>query len=334
MNPRPFTRRGMLAGIAATPVVALTACNGVQGGADAAAADFPTRAVDFWVPFDPGGSGDLVSRALAKAAEETLGESLPVTNKPGANGAVGLKELLAGDADGYTISLAVKSLFAITPLAVEDPDAVVIEDFRIITTLTNEAYVLVVHADSAYETLDDLLAAPSVNYATTGVGTGSQLSAQLLFVGAGVDAIDVPFDGGASAVTALLGQEVDAVSASLAETMPQIEAGELRPIAVFSEERSPFLNDVPTAVEAGYDVVVDQRRFIVAPAAVDDEVAGVLSLAFEEAKESAEYGQFLQDNFMDRWEVDNLEAKTHLSEAAAQYAALAEDAGLQLGDGS
>jgi tripartite-type tricarboxylate transporter receptor subunit TctC len=329
----PFPRRGLLAGLAVSPFAALAACQ-VQGGADAASADFPTRPVDFMVPFDPGGSGDLISRAVCKAAEEPLGESLAVTNKPGANGAVGLKELLAGDADGYTIALAVKSLFAITPLAVDDPDAVVIDDFRIIATLTNEAYVLVVHADSPYQTLDDLLAAPSLNYATPGVGTGSQLSAQLLFTGAGIDATDIPFDGGASAVTALLGKEVDAVSASLAETMPQIDAGELRPIAVFSEERSPFLHDVPTALESGYDVVVDQRRFIVAPAAVPDETAGVLTLAFEEAREGGEYGQFLQDNYMDRWEVGGLEAKTHLSEAAEQYAALVSEAGLELGDGS
>ncbi|WP_158630344.1 Bug family tripartite tricarboxylate transporter substrate binding protein [Glycomyces terrestris] len=329
----PFPRRGLLAGLAVSPLAAVAACQ-VQGGADAAEADFPTRAVDFMVPFDPGGSGDLVSRAVAEAAEEPLGQSLAVSNKPGANGAVGLKELLAGDADGYTIALAVKSLFAITPLAVDDPDAVVIDDFRIIATLTQEAYVLVVHADSPYQTLDDLLAAGSVDYATTGVGTGSQLSAQLLFTGAGIDATDVPFDGGAPAVTALLGQQVDAVSASLAETMPQIEAGELRAVAVFSEERSPFLNEVPTAVESGYDVVVDQRRFIVVPAEVGDEAAGVLSLAFEEARESPEYGQFLQDNYMDRWEVDSLEAKTHLSDAAAEYAALVEDAGLDLGEGS
>jgi len=330
----PFPRRALLAGMAATPVAAIAACSGVQGGADAVSADFPTRAVDFLIPFDPGGSGDLVSRALCKAAEEPLGESFAITNKPGANGAVGLKELLAGDADGYTISLAVKSLFAITPLAVDDPDAVVIADFRLITTLTQEAYVLVVHADSDYQTLEDLLSASSVNYATTGVGTGSQLSAQLLFTGAGVDATDVPFDGGAPAVTALLGQDVDAVSASLAETMPQIEAGELRAVAVFSEERSPFLQDVPTALEAGYNVVVDQRRFVLAPAEVPDEAVGVLTLAFEEARESAEYGDFLQANYMDRWEVDSLEAKAHLEEAAAQYAELADNAGLELGEGA
>lgn len=330
----PFPRRGLLAGLAAVPSLAALAACEVQGGSDAADAEFPTRAIDFMVPFDAGGSGDLVSRAIAKSAEEPLGESLAVTNKPGANGAVGLKELLAGKADGYTISLAVKSLFAITPLVVDDPEAVVITDLRIVTTLTNEGYVLVVHSSSPYNTLADLLAASQVNYATTGVGTGSQLSAGLLFGLAGVDATDVPFDGGAPAITALLGQEVDAVSASLAETMPHIEAGDLRPLAVFSEERSIFLNEVPTALESGHDVVVDQRRFIVVPADTPDEVVGVLTLAFEEARDDGDYGQFLQDNFMERWEVDGMEAEEHLAEATEEYSTLLESSNVELGTAS
>ncbi len=113
--------------------------------------------------------------------------------------------------------------------------------------------------------------------------------------------------------------------------MPQIDAGELRPLAVFSEERSPFLNDVPTALEMGNDVVVDQRRFIVVPADTPDEVVGVLTIAFEEARKTAEYGQFLQDNYMDPWEVDGMEAQTHLAEAAVEFAALLADSGVDLG---
>jgi tripartite-type tricarboxylate transporter receptor subunit TctC len=327
----PFPRRGLLAGLAAVPpLAALSACQ-VQGGADEANATFPTRAVDFWVPFDAGGSGDLISRAVAKAAEEPLGQSLPVTNKPGANGAVGLKELLAGKSDGYTIALAVKSLFAIGPLVVDDPDAVVIEDLRIITTLTNEGYVLVVHADSPYQTLEELLAADQVNFGTTGVGTGSQLSAGLLFGIAGVNATDVPFDGGGPTVTALLGKDIEAASLSLAETMPHIAAGDMRPLCVFSEERSVYLDDVPTALEIGHNILVDQRRFIVVPGDTPDEVVGVLTLAFEEAREGSEYGQFLQDNFMERWEVDGMEAELHLAEATEQFAAQIAESGVTLG---
>lgn len=329
MNSRPLTRRGLLTALTAAPVAALVACE-VQGGGDTG---FPTRAVDFTVPFDAGGSSDLLSRAICRAAESPLGESITLTNKAGANGAVGLKDLLAADADGYTLALGVKSLFAITPLVVDDSDAVSIDDFTIIATLNNEAYVLVVHADSSYESIDDLLEATSLNYGTAGVGTGAQLSQALLFGAAKIDATDVPFDGGAPAVTALLGKEVDTVSASLAETVPHIDDGKLRPLVVFSKERSEFLPDVPTAVESGHDIVVDQRRFVVARRGISAAVTKKLVSAFEKARDDSKYKKFLKDNYMDVWEVDNDTAKKHLDDAATQYSELVDDSGLELGKG-
>ncbi|MEV0806638.1 tripartite tricarboxylate transporter substrate binding protein [Micromonospora sp. NPDC050200] len=330
---RTTSRRRILAGLAALAVLPVAACNGVQGGKDAAGSDYPSRAVQFTVPFSPGGSGDLISRAVAKAAEKPLGQSVVVTNKPGANGAVGGKEVLASTPDGYNIALLVKSLFAITPLAVKDPTAIQPDKMKIITTLTQEDYVLVVNAASPYKTLDDLLKAPSVRYATTGVGTGAQLSQALLFKAANVKATDVPFDGGAPATTALLGKQVEALSGSLAETMPQIKAGKLRPLAIFSEKRSAFLPDVPTAQEKGFDVVVDQRRFIVAPPGLPDAVATKLTDAFAEARKDAAYDTFLTDNYMERWEVSDQEARQHLTDAAKEYADLTSKFGLTFGSG-
>ena len=168
-----------------------------------------------------------------------MGESLAVTNKPGANGAVGLKELLSGNADGYTVALAVKSLFAITPLVVDDPDAVVIEDLP--HHLDADAGTVCAGRPRrfALQTLEDLLGTPALNYGTAGVGTGSQLSA-----GAAVRARRDrrrrrPLRRRRPAITALLGKEVEAVSASFAETMPHIEAGSCGRSPMFSEERSP-----------------------------------------------------------------------------------------------
>ncbi|MFG3685660.1 tripartite tricarboxylate transporter substrate binding protein [Micromonospora sp. NPDC047740] len=330
--PSP-SRRRLLAALAALAVLPVAACSGVQGGKDAADSNYPTRAVQFTVPFAPGGSGDLISRAIGKAAEKPLGQSVVVTNKPGANGAVGGKEVLASAPDGYNIALLVKSLFAITPLAVQDPTAIQPDKMTILTTLTQEDYVLVVNAASPYQTLEDLLKAPSLRYATTGVGTGAQLSQALLFKAANVKATDVPFDGGAPAATALLGKQVDVLSGSLAETMPQIKAGKFRPLAIFSEKRSSYLPDVPTAPEKGFDVVVDQRRFIVAPTGLPDAVAKKLTDSFAEARKDAAYDKFLKDNYMERWEVSDQEARQHLTDAAKEYADLSKKFGLTFGSG-
>jgi tripartite-type tricarboxylate transporter receptor subunit TctC len=312
-------------------VLPLSACQGVQGGSDAGENTYPTRAVNLTVPFAAGGSSDLISRAVAKAAEGPLGRSIVITNKPGANGAVGGKEVLASPADGYNLALAVKSLFAITPLVVKDPTAIQPDKMTIVSTLVREDYVLVVNAESAYKTLDELVKAPSIKYGTAGVGTGGQLSMALLFKAANTNATDVPFDGGAPAIAALLGRQVDAVSGSLAETMEQIKAGKLRPLAVFSTQRSGFLPDVPTAKENGIDVVVDQRRFIIAPANLPEAVAAKLVQAFTTARKDAAYDTFLKDNYMERWEVSDAEARQHLKDSAAEYQALVQKFGLTFG---
>lgn len=307
-------------------LVTLTACGGVKGGSSG---DYPTRPVQFTVPFPPGGSTDLVGRAIARAAEKPVGQSVPVTNKPGANGAVGGKEVLASPADGYNIALLVKSLFAITPLAVDDPTAIDLRKLTIVSTLTTEDYVLVVNANSPHRSLEDLLKAPNVRYATSGVGTGAQLSQALLFKTAGTNATDVPFDGGAPAVTALLGAQVDALSAAPSEVMQHVKAGKLRPLATFSEKRSTYLSDVPTVKEKGHDVVVDQRRFVVAPSGLPDAVARKLASSFAEARKDSTYEKFLTENYVERWEVSGDEARQHIEDARKQYAAQVDKLGLK-----
>ena len=128
--------------------------------------------------------------------------------------------------------------------------------------------------------------------------------------------------------TALLGKQVDAMSGSLAETMEQIKAGKLRPLAIFSAERSEFLPEVPTARDKGYDVVVDQRRFIIAPLGLPEAVSTKLEQSFAEARKDPAYETFLKDNYMERWEVSDEEARRHLQDAATEYAALAQKFGL------
>lgn len=287
--------------------------------------------MQFTVPFPPGGSTDLIGRAIARAAEKPVGRSLPVTNKPGANGAVGGKEVLASPADGYNVGLLVKSLFAITPLATKDSSAIQLDKLTVLATLTTEDYVLVVNSGSPHQTLEDLVKAPSVKYATSGVGTGAQLSQALLFKTAGTNAVDVPFEGGAPAVTAVLGGQVDALSGAPSEVMQHVKAGKLRALAVFSEKRSSYLPDVPTVQEKGYDVVVDQRRFVFAPAGLPDAVARKLAESFAEARKDPEYDKFLKDNFVERWEVSGDDARAHIKQAGEEYAAKTRQLGLTLG---
>lgn len=317
-----------LAGVAA---LSLVACSVQGGGAVKQEADFPTKPIEFTLPSSPGGSTDLIGRAVAKALEAPLGQPVPVVNKAGANGAVGGKEVLGSRADGYKMVMLFKSLMAITPLAVDDANPITFDQMQVVGGLTVEDYVLVVNAAKHPSgDLASLLGESGLAYGTAGTGTGGQLSQALLLAKNGVDYKDVPFQGGAPAVTALLGEQVDAITVQIAEAMPHITSGAFRPLATFGEERSEFLPDVPTAKESGQDIVVDQKRFIAYPKDTDAAIVGTVADALKKAFEDPEYGAFLQSNYISRWEVSGDAVVSDISQAKETFARVVEENNLNL----
>ncbi|MHC5558677.1 tripartite tricarboxylate transporter substrate binding protein [Kocuria sp. U4B] len=304
----------------------LTGCGGVETASGSA--DYPTKSVNLTAPSSAGGSTDLISRALASSLEEPLGQSVVVENKPGANTAVGTKEVLNSEADGYSTVLAAESLFAITPLFVEDPEAATMEDMAVVAPVSVEEYILVVNKDSGISTLEDLLEKDDIKYATSGAGTGGQFGQAALFSLAGKKATDVPFDGGSAAVTAVLGSHADATATQLAEVKPQIDAGELVPLAVFTAERSEYFPDVPTVEEAGYDVDVVQRRWIAVPKDTPEEVVTKLTESVETAKDSQEFQDFLKTNLIGEWDGAPADVTSTVEEDLQTYTELAQEYGI------
>jgi tripartite-type tricarboxylate transporter receptor subunit TctC len=331
-RPTPNFRRPAMVLSAFALVGLLAGCNGVQNGAGGGggdSADFPSGPIEFQVGASAGGSTDLLARALAKDLEEPLGETVNVLNAPGANGAVAAGDVLNSPADGETMMLVSGSLITITPLFVTEDEAINLEDIQIVTGVGREDYVLVTSKESGITSIDDLVSAGrTINYGTAGVGTGGQLSQNLLFDELGIDATDVPFEGGAPAVTALLGNQVDVASVQVLEAAPHIKSGDFVPLAIFGEERNDFFPDVPTAVESGYDVVVTQSRFVLVPKDTPDDVVETLADAFSDAFESQDYQDFLEQNFITPDETDAEETAANLQADKDAYEEAAQAAGL------
>jgi tripartite-type tricarboxylate transporter receptor subunit TctC len=284
----------------------LTGCGGNLGddGSDAASS-FPERAVSLLVGQDAGGSTDLIARALADPAGADLKQSITVLNKAGANGALAAKELASAKPDGYTIMIFVGSLAYITPLAVGPADAVDIKNYEVVTGVSQDDYVLVASTQSGFKTVKDIVDANRpVKYATTGVGTGSQLSQQLLFAQAKVAATAVPFNGGAPALTAVLGGQVDVASVQLGEAQAQIKAGKVVPVVTFADKRPTYMPDTPTAKEAGYNAPVQQSRAIVAPKGTPQEVITRLRAAMQKSFADQKYKDFNAQRMLTPNEVD------------------------------
>ena len=331
-------RRGPGAGLALALAVTLTACGGNlgSGGGDPAEADaFPGGdPVTIYVGADPGGSTDLIARALAEPASDDLGVPVTVENKPGANGTLAARELSAAAPDGHTLMIFNGSLAYITPLAVSAEEAVDVNDYEIITGVSQDDYVLVTAPSSGFRTVQDLVnAGRPITYGTTGVGTGSQLSQALLFSQAGVQASAVPFDGGSPTLTAVLGGQVDVGSIQLGEAVEQIEAGTLTPIVTFARERPSYLPDTPTAVEAGYDVPVQQSRAVAAPKGTPPAVLDRLRAAFQKAFASEAYQQFNAENQLTPNEVSGDELRQQWTGSLDDYRRVTEQYGIDLSAG-
>jgi tripartite-type tricarboxylate transporter receptor subunit TctC len=306
MHSRLQAPRRATAGALVAAVLALTACGGnLDDNTSEAASSFPERAVSLLVGQDAGGSTDLIARALADTAGADLKQSMTVLNKAGANGALAAKDLASAQADGYTIMIFVGSLAYITPLAVGPGEAVDIRNYEVVTGVSQDDYVLVASTQSGFKTVKDMVDAKRpIKYATTGVGTGSQLSQQLLYAQANVDATAVPFSGGAPALTAVLGGQVDVASVQLGEAQAQIKANKVVPIVTFADKRPTYMPDTPTAKEAGYNAPVQQSRAIVAPKGTPKEVLDRLRAAFQKSFAEQKYKDFNTQRMLTPNEVD------------------------------
>jgi tripartite-type tricarboxylate transporter receptor subunit TctC len=320
----PLSRRDILrTGLGLGAAAFLTGCSVKKEEPGQTGTNFPTRPIEWVVPFAPGGSTDLIARQMAKSLEKPLKQPVVVINKDGAAGAVGTKDVISGQPDGYRMVFPPSSLFAITPHLQQSATKIGLDELRIITGLTVENICLLVHKDSKYKTIDDLLndKGAKLTYGHSGVGTGLYLAQTLFFKGAGYSATDVPFGGTGPSITALLGKQVDIGASHLAETHKQVATGELRRLAMFTEQRSPLIPDLPTMKEKGFNIVVDQMRFVAVPPKVPDDVAGVLANAFKEAVKTPEHEKFLKDNYIERRELPGPELTKQIQADSDRYKA-------------
>lgn len=329
----PFTRRNLLSLTGTVGALGLlSACGGVKtSGGDSGSGEFPAKDIEMTVGFAPGGSTDVMTRALTDPVGKALGVTLPVINTPGANGVLAAKELTQAEPDGYTVGTVNASTFMITPLAVSENEKVDIDELDIVMGFTQDDYVLVVHSDSDYSSIDDLKGAEgSLKYGTTGVGSGAQLCAALTFAMAEIDAEDVPFEGDAPALTAILGQQVDAASVQLAAAKEYLDTGDIRAVAVYSEEPVEEIPDVKTAREQGLDFFVSQFRTLCVPKGTDDEAKDVLRDAFMEAAQADAFVTFCEERLLQPTVYEAEEMTQMLKDAKERYTELVDEYGIDL----
>jgi tripartite-type tricarboxylate transporter receptor subunit TctC len=223
----------------------------------ASAQNYPTRPIQFIVPFPPGGGNDTVARAIAQQASPALGQPIVVDNRPGAGGIIGADAAAKAAPDGYTIFLGGVATHAVNPHLHPKLSYDPIKDFAPITLVASAPSVLVVHPSVPAQTIKEFAAYAranpgKLNYASNGNGSSSHMAAVLYETNAGVKMTHVPYKGVGPALTDLMSGRIELMFNSIVAILPHIQAGKLRALAVTSKKRSSLLPDVPTIAESGW----------------------------------------------------------------------------------
>lgn len=285
INRRTFGA-GAIAGFAAGPLATLPSF--------AQAAGFPERDITFVVSFGPGGVTDIMSRALARGMEESLGKTIIVTNRPGALGTLGPAYLTKQRPDGYTIGSVSASATTLTPHLMNVPFTSA--DLEFIAGYGISTYGLVVRADSKYRTLDDLLKASKDKSMMFGSpSTPNSLLMQHLGKLSSSKFELVTYKSGPETANALLGSQVELIVANPPDVVPNIKAGRLRLLASASSARWPDFPDVPTLKEQGFEVGYDAWVGLAAPAKTPAAIIARLQESVEKATVNPAIRKIYQD---------------------------------------
>ncbi|WP_201745025.1 Bug family tripartite tricarboxylate transporter substrate binding protein [Aidingimonas lacisalsi] len=266
-----------------------------------AQSDYPDKDIRWVIPWNAGGSNDIMARKLQPILEEE-GFSTVIENVPGGTGAVGMGQVASANPDGYTIGNGTSSTLAIMAQGKVPLEN---DQFTHIIRLSVDPLLLVVPGTSEYDDLDSFIGYMEDNPGEVRIGTPGTNNLNHIFAAMTARSADteyrhVPQSGGSQVIKDLLGEHIEAGVLKPSETMEQIEAGDLVPLGVFADERIDALPDVPTFEDEGYDVFpygpVVQMGYIEAPADLDPEVRDKLTTAFESALTSEEFQTFAAEN--------------------------------------
>ena len=251
-------------------------------------AAFPNKPIHFIVPYVAGGTTDLVARTVGAKIAENLGQPVIVENRGGAGGNVGMDAVAKAAPDGYTIGFGAISTNALNPHVYKTMPFDPRKDFAGISLLGYSTIVLEVATETPVKSVAELVAyakkSSGVTYATAGAGTSMHLSGVLFAQLTQTDMTHVAYKGSPPAINDLLGGHIKVMFDNLPASLPHIQSGKLRALAVAGSTRSPSLPDVPTIAEAGLKGYAVEPWFgVFAPAGTPPAITQKLNQAFVEA---------------------------------------------------
>ena len=297
------------------------------------AQDFPSKPVNLTVPFSPGGSNDIVARQLAQQLTESWGQPVVVENRPGGGATIGSAYLAQQDPDGYsimiasvtfTMSAAVRDDLPYDPRADFTPIALIGQVPLVIGARPN------MEASTPAEFFDHIKSSDALSYGATGLGSIQHFAGELLNQAVGSNVQVVQYPGGGPAMTDVMGGFIEYSIGSMTQMLPQVQAGNIKPIALTSLDRSPAAPDIPTLNESGLDgFEVIQWWAILAPAGTPDDIVEKLNAGINGVLNSDKFAEFLAGDGGTPRPMSASETRDFMMANFDRWAEVAERAGMK-----
>jgi tripartite-type tricarboxylate transporter receptor subunit TctC len=258
---------------------------------------YPSRPIEFIVPWGPGGGADQVARKSGKMMEDDLKVSFPVVNVPGATGNTGMTKLLAAQPDGYSISIMTWDTYAL--LATNPATRWSLKDIIPVALMIKQPSAFMTATNSNLKTWADVereAKTRSLKVAVTGFGSPDDITVNY-FVARGLKLIAVPFANPGERYTAVLGNHADLLYEQLGDVRSFIDSKQIQPVIIFAEKRYAVFPDVPASKELGFDITLPQRRAVIMKAGTDPARVKVISDALAKVASSPEYKAYLKEQY-------------------------------------
>jgi len=255
----------------------------------AAAQTYPSKAIRIVVGFSPGGPADVMARLIGQRLTATLGQPVVVDNRPGAGGTIGARAIAESDPDGYTLLLGNTSTLVIGPLIYRQVGYDPVKGFAPVALLGTTSNLMIVNPAVAAKSVQELIALAranpgKLNFSSAGLGTPPHLIGEMFKQRLKLDVVHVPYKSGGLSVAAVVSGETQFSFENPAVSLPLVQAGTVRGLAVTNDVRSTQAPELPTMIEAGVpDFTSVSFTAVVAPAGTPAAIVGKLNAAINES---------------------------------------------------
>jgi tripartite-type tricarboxylate transporter receptor subunit TctC len=277
-------------------VVATCAVAALGASAGLAQEKYPSRPIEFIVPWGPGGGADQVARKAGKLMEEDLKISFPVVNTPGATGNTGMAKLLANPADGYSMAILTWDTYA---LLATSQTRWQLKDIVPVALMIKQPSSFLTAANGKLKTWADVekeAKTRPLKVAVTGFGSPDEITVNY-FIAKGLKLISVPFANPSERYTSVLGGHADVLYEQIGDVRSFVDSKQMQPVIVFAEKRFAAFPDVPASKELGFDITLPQRRAVIMKAGTDPARFKVIAAALAKVAASAEFKTYLAEQY-------------------------------------